>query len=147
MPISTRQIIALQEWLSGSAPAAPKAETEREQFHVGAVWYGNWLDDADQGRFGTPEKRKHNACISTRNQMATSFTLAPITKQKKPAKDTVTLPAGTTPGGEFCVSYVLFRLKLAARKETLQKAFDYKATLPSRYIQEIRTRMNANRAR
>ncbi len=147
MTISTRQIIELQEWISGSAPASPKAETERERFHIGAIWYGNWLDDADRGSFGTPDKRNHNACISIRNQVASFFTLAPITKQMKTAKNTVALPAGTIPGGEFCVSYVLFRFKLAARRETLKRMFIYKTSLPPQYIQEIRTRMNANRER
>ena len=147
MFIPIKQIIELQQSLSCSAPTAPQAGTEREHFHVGAVWHGNWLENADRGRFGSPEKRKHNACISQRNQPATFFMLAPITSQEKQTEDVVVLPAGTIPGGELCTSYVLFRWRLAARRKTLEDAFTYKATLPPQYIQEIRTRMKEYEAR
>jgi hypothetical protein len=141
--ITARQVVEIQQCMSGSSPTAPQAKTERERYHIGAVWHGNWYERADAGRFGSPEKLNHFACISFRNQVATTFTLAPITsKERSSVTGNVMLPPGTIPCGEFCTCYILYRIKLRASRQTLDMHFKYRATLHREHVQEMRTRMN-----
>ena len=95
--------------LRGETKGSP-VEKDNERFHVGCVWYGNWYEDADSGRFGWKEKPNHNAGIARRSERhQKTYTLSPITSKRKTGKSIV-LPRGTIPGNAFVVSYILLSL-------------------------------------
>ena len=142
MAITLKQIADLQAALLGAGSAVvAESAAARERYHVGAVWYGNWLSDADRGRFGSPEKPRHNAAVTRRSYQDAFFTLAPITSKDSEAQVTrgvaVFLPRGMIPHGEFTDSYVLARLRLRASRDTLDTKFTYRVNLPADYVQKM----------
>ncbi len=130
MSISQTQIESLAAALRGeTVQRAPESGNPNQCYHVGAVWYGDWRKDDDQGGFGTFGSPKHNACIMSRNKRMLFFTLAPITSERKTGAGVVELLPGTIPGGKYCASYLLAKLKLFASRNTLRQYFIYKCNL------------------
>jgi len=147
MAVSVKMILDLQMCMRGEAPSCVQADTEDKTYHVGALWYGDWRDNAEGGaRFGSDKKSKHFAAITKRWKESSFYRLAPITSQKR-GKDAVVLPSGTIYGGKLTESYLLYQIKLRASRKRLGSSFEYKAQLPARYVQEMKTRMHNDNKR
>jgi len=141
--ITRKEIESLLDALRGTTPTAPRARTEPEKYHVGAVWSGNWFRHADKGKFGSSKKPRHFACVMKRpGSPVRFFTLAPITS-KRHRKNAVFLPAGVIPGTQFTASWILPRVKLRASRTTLDTKFEYTVNLPATYVKEMREIMTA----
>ncbi len=146
MKITMSQIDQLKSALSGGKlPEGDITQKIENRYHVGAVWFGDWLRKADRGRFGWKEKPRHFACIFRRNKPKTWFTLCPITSKRKKAPVAVHLPRGTIPGGRFVPSYILVRFKLRAKCQTLNEHFDFKCNLSQHYIGQMKDFANQMR--
>ncbi len=139
MTLSRHQLENLQAAFDGVAVdrAAPTGNPE-QRYHVGAVWYGNWWEKADGGRFGSEKKPRHNACLKRRSKCKSYFTFAPITSEKRKGADILVLREGTIPGGECCVSYLLAKFKLIAQRRTLDEHFEHKCNLSSDIVQAMK---------
>lgn len=132
----------LQAILRGESFSA-QADNPAEQYHPGAVWFGDWFHRRVPVRFGSPEKPNHNAAISRRDRQKQRFTLAPITSIPR-SYCAIMLPRGTIPAtGKFVPSYLLPRIKLRASRQALENHFEYRCQLAPDMIQQMTQMMNA----
>jgi hypothetical protein len=141
MRITAQVLDDLENALKGGATCSV-AEEEAERFHVGAVWYGDWRHSDGERSFGTEEKPKHNATIARKNKPRTIFRLCPITSRRRGKKQALRLPAGMVPGGKYTESYLLTRIQLIARRDTLSGRFFYKCSLPADVVGNMRELMS-----
>ncbi len=137
MNITHKQLENLADALRGEpVQRAPASDNPNQCYDPGAVWYGDWLHYADQGRFGTKEKLQHNACITRRLKTA-SFVLAPITSERKKGDGVVEILPGTIPGGRFSKSYILTKWRLIISRRNLDKHFKYKCSLVQEVVDRV----------
>ena len=141
MRITAQMLDDLGNALRG-APACFVAEDEAERFHVGAVWHGDWRHNDGERSFGTEEKPKHNAAIARKNKPRTIFRLCPITSRRRGKRHALRLPAGMVPGGKYTESYLLARIQLIARRDTLSGRFSYKCSLPADVVRSMKELMS-----
>jgi hypothetical protein len=120
--------------------ASVRADQGTERYYVGSVWFGDWFRNADRGCFGTCEKPNHNAAVSRRSLDRQIMTLAPVTTNKH-ARQAVSIPRGTIPGGKFSISFLLPRIKLQARRQTLDAYFQYRCRLSEQTVRDMVTMM------